>query len=497
LGKLKKALTVLLALLTMTATAVSTGVTPVNAESGSWSLTSHSSLSNNGLLNGYTTSIPSEATLHVLALNGVGIGFCADAEKGVSGSYPYVSRDYEENTTRIAYAYYGSTGAPSGQEATYYAAAQRLIWGLYWEAKGGSMSGRVTGTHAAEVAAAEQDIVNKYNSEKGQYTYYGYVYHSQSSADQDILSSAARKQNAKDVPVSVSVHKYSVDPSVTDNNPCYSLAGAVFNVYQSWDGAFVTQITTDENGNASYSKTYTGIPYDTDTSGWSFRLTEATPSKGYLVNNGSWTPGNGGTANVPETFANDPVAVKINKVSEDGTLLSGDVPSLEGAEFTLKYYAVDPDSVNSVSDLPSTPTKTWVITSQKVGNDYYAYLLDAFLDTDKSDELYKYRNTTVLPLGVLTIQETKAPTDGAYTLENKTLDVNGNTVTKENDVALVKCIPDTTQGSGAKINYGNEYTASEENVRTGSVEIHKYLEYTGTTLQGDMSDLTTTFKVSK
>ena len=161
--KLKKAVKVLLALLTMTATAISSGVsvTPVNAEGGNWTLTRSSNLSNNGLLNGYTTNISGEETLHVLTLNGVGIGFCADAEKGASGSYPYISRDYEENTTRIAYTYYGTVGAPAGQEATYYAAAQRLIWGLYWQDRGTDMTGRITGVHAAEVAAAEQDIINK------------------------------------------------------------------------------------------------------------------------------------------------------------------------------------------------------------------------------------------------------------------------------------------------------------------------------------------------
>lgn len=301
----------------------------------------------------------------------------------------------------------------------------------------------------------------------------------------------------KDTDVSVGVHKYSTDENVTKGNQNYSLAGAVFNVYQSWDNQFVTQITTDENGNASYSKHYTGIPMDTDTSNWSFRLTEATPSKGHLINNGSWTPGNGKTAEVAESVANDPLAITLNKISDDNDLLNGDVPSLEGAEFTVKYYAVDPDSINSVSDLPSVATNTWILKTRKTKKGKYAAILDDYyLDTSRSDELYKVNEIATLPLGVITVEETKGPDDGAYTTENVTLDVNGNTISKENGIALMKCVPDTNASHGAKVSYGNEYTAVEKSVRTGSVELHKYLAYSNTTLQGDMKDLTSTFKVT-
>ena len=497
--KLKNAVKVLLALLTMTATAISSGVsvTPVNAEGGNWTLTNSSNLSNNGMLNGYTTSIPSEPTLHVLTLNGVGVGFCADAEKGASGAYPYISRDYEENTTRIAYTYYGTVGAPAGQEATYYAAAQRLIWGLYWQDRGGEMTGRITGTHAAEVAAAEQDIVNRYNAEKNQYTFYGYVYHSQSSADQDILSSAGRRPNTIPVPVHISVSKYSDNGSLSDGNPNYSYANAVFGVYTDQGRTNkIGEIVTDENGNGSFDYTFTDQQPGTTAADFTLYLKELTAPKGYQLNPDLFpVNGNNGTANVPEQPDSDPLVINLNKVSDDGKYVEKP-KSLENAEFTVRYYAVDPDSVNSTSDLSGMKaTRTWVLATQEVmPNVFEADLAKEFLVPEKSDDLYTYLNVATLPLGVVTIEETHAPE--GYTLDNKTMDINGAALSKdENGVVLLK-VKSSDSTYGASIVGGNEYTVSERAVRSGSVEIQKNLAYTGTKLQGDIANLTSTFKIT-
>lgn len=257
----------------------------------------------------------------------------------------------------------------------------------------------------------------------------------------------------KDAQVSVNIHKYSVNPSVTDNNPNYSLAGAVFNIYQSWDGQFVTQITTDENGNASFAKTYTGLPIDTDTSSWSFTLTEATPSKGYLVTPGSWTPGNGGTANVPESGINDPTGVNVKKISADGLT---NPKNLKDAVFTMHFYAVDPSTVNSIADLDGLDHETWTLNTNADGQ-------GSFLDVkgnNHTDSMGKY----VVPKGVLTIEETSAPE--GYTLENKTLDINGKQLSAENGVVMLKII-DSRSTAGASIVYGNEYTVADTPIRGG------------------------------
>ena len=496
--KLKKAVKVLLALLTMTATAISSGVsvTPVNAEGGNWTLTNSSNLSNNGMLNGYTTSIPGEPTLHVLTLNGVGIGFCGDAEKGASGAYPYISRDYEENTTRIAYTYYGTVGAPAGQEATYYAAAQRLIWGLYWQDRGGEMTGRITGAHAAEVASAEQDIVNKYNAEKNQYTFYGYIYHSANSADQDILSSAGRRPNTIPVPVHISVNKYSDNGSLSDGNPNYSYANAVFGVYTDQARTNkIGEIVTDENGNGSFDYTFTDQQPGTTAADFTLYLKELTAPKGYQLNPNLFpVNGNNGTAQVAEQPDSDPLTVTLTKVSDDGKYVTAP-HSMKDAEFTVKYYAVDPDSVNSTSDLAGVKaTRTWVLGTQEVmPNVFEADLAKEFLIPEKSDDLYTYRNVATLPLGVVTIEETAAPE--GYTLDNKTMDINGAALSKDDNGVVLLKVKSSNSTSGASIVGGNEYTVSERAVRTGSVEVQKNLAYTGTKLQGDIANLTSTFKI--
>ncbi len=79
--------------------------------------------------------------------------------------------------------------------------------------------------------------------------------------------------------------------------------------------------------------------------------------------------------------------------------------SLANAEFTVKYYKGLYDSDPAKSG--QTPARSWVLKTDSDGycdlSDGYKVSGDDFYLTSKGD--------TTLPIGTITIQETKAPTD--------------------------------------------------------------------------------------
>lgn len=101
---------------------------------------------------------------------------------------------------------------------------------------------------------------------------------------------------------------------------------------------------------------------------------------------------------------------------------------LAGAEFTVNYYA---GSYSSVDDLPQTPTRSWTLKTDESGQ---ASLAKAHTDPDgylvsptETSEFYLNENDeVVLPLGTITVQETKAP-DG-YDLSDR--EVHLQTITQ-------------------------------------------------------------------
>ena len=102
----------------------------------------------------------------------------------------------------------------------------------------------------------------------------------------------------------------------------------------------------------------------------------------------------------------------MNKVSEDGDVIDNPA-SLEGAEFTIKFYA----GQYTHDDLPSTATRQWVVkTMENARGKFVTGLNDKYKIS--GDEFYRDdKGNVTLPLGTVTIEETKAP--AGYTLKNK------------------------------------------------------------------------------
>lgn len=266
----------------------------------------------------------------------------------------------------------------------------------------------------------------------------------------------------------VKVHKHNGNPDITENNECYAqnLSGAVYGVFA--DQACTNklgEITTDANGDGVLQNI-------TVNSGIYVYVKELKAPKGFNLDTKIYPvyslshEAKGWDVDSTDYPMNDPVAIKLTKKSEDNV---ENPASLEGAEFTVKYYA----GQYTKETLPGTATRTWVIKTLKNNSGKYITRLGDKYKVS-GDDFYVEPNTGVptLPLGTLTVEETKAPE--GYTLKNKTLNANNEDIT--DGVALFN-ITENLQGIPQMVG-GNEYTI-EEGVQRTKIDLTKVDEETG------------------
>lgn len=271
--------------------------------------------------------------------------------------------------------------------------------------------------------------------------------------------------------IGVSVKKNSSLPDCTNGNSLYGLS-ATFGVYTSADGnesSRIATITTDNNGNGSANDISVAAGVNT------VYVKELTAPTNYRLSDTSIhgvdvSSGNGSTAFTDEPL-NDPAIITLTKVDSEG---KENAASLEGAEFTINYY----DTLDSTDG--RTPTRTWVIKTlhDTTSNAYVAYLDDAHLVSGTP-----YRNSLgdiVLPLGTITIQETKAPNN--YTTDGGYLKANGEQFSA-NDKMTFQIV---NENSMAVIHAGNVFTKKEDAIR-GGYKLEKQDWSTGATAEGDAS----------
>lgn len=266
----------------------------------------------------------------------------------------------------------------------------------------------------------------------------------------------------------VSLSKTSANTGITSGNSCYSLAGAVYGIYSDAGcSAQVTTLTTDAGGNAAAVSLNAGTYY----------YKELTAPAGYALDSSvqsfTVTDGQNTALSVSDTPTNDPVRISINKVdSETGDKVQGGA-SLENAEFTVKFYA----GYYNEGNLPANATRTWVIKTLKTaGGNYMAALRD---DCKVSgDDFYKLGNRAVLPLGTISIEETKAPE--GYSLEGAYLQVSGSS-TKITGKYVTQI---TQNGNIAQLKGGNTFKVSDK-IKRGDFKLTKI----DTDNQNRMSDI--------
>ena len=200
----------------------------------------------------------------------------------------------------------------------------------------------------------------------------------------------------------VSLTKVSSLPAISDNDACYSLAGAEYTLYS--DAACTTPVTTlvtDKDGTADAASLSQGTYY----------VQETKAPKGFEKNEETYevkvlpletTAIAGGRAQDNPLFVD--VGLLLRKgdaemiLTGDETRAQGDA-TLAGAQFLVSRYA------NTMGNASGEATRSWTIQTDGQG---VATLDDEHLVA--GDEPYRDEDgAIVLPLGTYTIEEVAAP----------------------------------------------------------------------------------------
>ena len=200
---------------------------------------------------------------------------------------------------------------------------------------------------------------------------------------------------------SMNLKKESANPEMTEGNSCYSLEGATYGVYKEQACTTkVADLTTDAQGNSNTVEVDAGTYY----------VKESKAPKGFVLDQQvhpvTVTAGQTAVVKVKDVPQLDPVGVLLGKIDKETNQNKPQgSASLEGAEFTVKYYQTEPSGTQDPAEQGKTAERTWVFRTDEDGFCYYdpKYLVSG-------DELYlsPTKNPSI-PLGVITIQETKAP----------------------------------------------------------------------------------------
>ena len=244
------------------------------------------------------------------------------------------------------------------------------------------------------------------------------------------------------------IHKSSTNPEITNGNSCYSFDDINYGVFT--DAGCVNNIAVlnlDANGYSEPLKLKAGTYY--------VREADATPGSGYQTNSTVYTVNvtAGTTSDAPvmcettDVPLNDPLGIVINKINSDGTTAA----DLSGAEYTVTYY---PKQYTSVAEIeaetdPDVKPTVWVIQTIKSASGYFASLDDTHIvpNSNSAGAVFgKYfSGRYIIPLGTITVEETKAPAgftkDGAVVSNAKT----GATISGTNNVYLFQFVDENSE----------------------------------------------------
>ena len=245
----------------------------------------------------------------------------------------------------------------------------------------------------------------------------------------------------------VQLQKVSAQTDITEGNFCYSLEGAVYGVYtDAGCTAQAGELVTDASGKSGLLSVNAGTYY----------VKEKTPPRGYALDGTVYRvdvqAGQTAQVSAKDIPQKNPVEVLLKKYDgeldfqEEGNAPQG-AASLAGAEFTFRFYTGDYDSLEKLEGV--SPARTWVFRSDDRG--FVSTQEEYFVE---GDPVWRDGNGGFsLPLGTVTIQETKAPQ--GYNLNSET--------------QLVRVTP---EGTGEQVQT-YQTPAFEEDVIRGDLELIK------------------------
>lgn len=266
----------------------------------------------------------------------------------------------------------------------------------------------------------------------------------------------------------IELKKLPANTSVTDGNRNYSLKGAQYGIYKGEE--LLETLTTDKNGYAKSKE------LEADTT---YTVRELKASPGFIVDVNNYDVSvkseTGTTLEVKELPQHNPIDLVLQKLdSETKANAAQGAASLEHAEFTMKFYASQSDTDPAAAG--ESPLRTWVFQTDAAGEIHFskAYLVsgdDFFYASDGK--------TPTLPLGTVTVQETKAPA-GYFASE----EVIVQKITKDSDQETISVynaskVEEQIYRGGVKIQKRDLETAKAE--AQGGATI-KGAEFTITTL---------------
>lgn len=199
----------------------------------------------------------------------------------------------------------------------------------------------------------------------------------------------------------VKINKVSANPTFTENNNCYAtFEGAQYGLFKDKAASQRAGVfTLDAKGNSNTIE---------DLDPGTYYIKELKAPKGYALDPTVYSievkAGETASKQFEDTPQSDPVGILLGKIDRQTNLNKPQgSATLENAEFTVKYYkgffTSDPAKQGVRAE------RTWIVRTDKEG---YSELSKDYV-VSGSELYYAPNGEPTLPLGTLTIQETKAP----------------------------------------------------------------------------------------
>ena len=193
------------------------------------------------------------------------------------------------------------------------------------------------------------------------------------------------------------IFKGTANLDVSKNNNYYETRNAEYGVYSDAGcTSLVATLVTGDDGNSQ----------EVELDARRYYIKEIKAPKGFLINTQVYEVdvevNQRKNVDVYDNPIDDPVALLIQKVDSRTGQTN---PSLAGAEFTFKFYAGQyADGIDPASH-GVQPTRNWVLRTNDNG---FIRLDDSFKVA--GDDFYRQPNgNPTLPMGTVTMQETKSP----------------------------------------------------------------------------------------